>query len=130
MSSGTTIEQPIVADVDGDGQAEIVVNLAGGRTVDGIAHPGGISVYDAPADNWVRARTIWNQHAYSVTHVSSDGSIPAVPRANWLAGGLNNFRTQSFPPADPARLDSFPSRRSRGTATTDPPTALLDSPPT
>src|SRR3546814_11060166 len=40
MSSGTTIEQPIVADVDGDGQAEIVVNLAGGRTAAGIAHPG------------------------------------------------------------------------------------------
>jgi hypothetical protein len=44
--------------------------------------------------NWVGARPIWNQHAYSVTHVESDGTIPqgsAVPR-NWQVPGLNNFR--------------------------------------
>ena len=107
ISSGTTIEQPIVADVDGDQQAELVVHVPSARTVDGITHPKGLTVYDAPADNWVRARAIWNQHAYSVTHVNSDGSIPRVPDVNWLDGALNNFRQQSFPSNDTSRLDRF-----------------------
>jgi hypothetical protein len=44
--------------------------------------------------NWVGARPIWNQHAYSVTHVESDGTIPqgSVAPRNWEIDGLNNFR--------------------------------------
>ena len=33
------------------GQAEIVANLNGGRTEGGIAHPGGLHVYEAPGDD-------------------------------------------------------------------------------
>lgn len=44
--------------------------------------------------NWVGSRPIWNQHAYSVTNVESDGTIPAGDQVqrNWEAPGLNNFR--------------------------------------
>ena len=107
ISSATTTEAPVVADVDGDGQAELVVNVPGARSEDRTLHPAGLSVYEAPGDNWVRARAIWNQHTYNVTNVGADGSIPRVPQVNWLQGGLNNFRQQSFPPDDPSRLDQF-----------------------
>jgi hypothetical protein len=37
---------------------------------------------------------IWNQHAYAVTHVNEDGSIPKTSewKNNWDVVGLNNFR--------------------------------------
>jgi len=175
-SSCTWIENPVVADVDGDFRAELVVmnNLACGVPPDGIAcgqldpvtgvdtqfvglqcqtgtdcfsgvcdsgycrctttaecctlnddaacleaglscvappvgtpgmggntcrapHPHGlqgIRVYKDSNDRWVRSRTIWNQHAYAVTNVNEDGTIPKTSAwaANWTTAGLNNFR--------------------------------------
>jgi hypothetical protein len=173
-SSCTWIENPVVADVDGDFRAELVVtnNLACGPPPDGIAcgqldangvdeefvgtqcqtatdcvsgqcdmgycrctttaqccsladdakcleaglscvpppmgtpgtgntcrapHPHGlqgIRVYKDANDRWVRSRTIWNQHAYAVTNVNENGTIPATMAwaANWTTPSLNNFR--------------------------------------
>ncbi|MCY1016805.1 FG-GAP-like repeat-containing protein [Pyxidicoccus sp. MSG2] len=91
-SSCTAFENPVVADVDGDGNAEIVV--AQNTACDfGPFH--GIRVFRDKKDGWVNTRRIWNQHAYSVTNVGDDGSIPAHPAANWLTPGLNTFRTNS-----------------------------------
>ncbi|EYF02578.1 CARDB domain-containing protein [Chondromyces apiculatus] len=61
------------------------------------AHPrgaAGIRVYSDANDRWVRSRTIWNQHAYAVTHVNEDGTIPRSSEwdQNWTVPGLNNFR--------------------------------------
>src|SRR5690606_25880834 len=54
----------------------------------------GIRVYRDAADRWVRSRMIWNQHAYHVTNVEDDGTIPrlSAARINWTEPGLNNFR--------------------------------------
>lgn len=54
----------------------------------------GIRVYRDTADRWVRSRRIWNQHAYHVTNVEEDGTIPRTREAalNWTTPGLNNFR--------------------------------------
>lgn len=54
----------------------------------------GIRIYQDGADRWVRSRTIWNQHAYAVTHVNEDGTIPRTSQwlTNWTQQGLNNFR--------------------------------------
>lgn len=84
-SSRTIHENPVVADVDGDGNAEIVT-IANGPLR-------GIRVYRDRNDGWVNTRRIWNQHAYSVTNVNDDGSIPAHPETNWLTAGLNTFRS-------------------------------------
>ena len=43
-------------------------------------------------DNWVATRRIWNQHAYHVTNIEEDGTVPMTPRVNWQEPGLNNFR--------------------------------------
>jgi len=54
----------------------------------------GITVYKDAHDRWVRSRPIWNQHAYAVTGVNDDGTIPTTASwtANWTTTGLNNFR--------------------------------------
>lgn len=89
--SGTTYENPVIADVDADGNAEIIVisnNYA-------FAGSNGVRVFRDANDGWVNTRRIWNQHAYSVTNVNEDGTIPATPATNWLTPGLNTFRSNS-----------------------------------
>ncbi|MBP9113216.1 MAG: hypothetical protein KBF88_10430, partial [Polyangiaceae bacterium] len=71
------------------------------------SHPKGLSgirVYRDAADRWVRSRSIWNQHAYAVTHVNEDGTVPktSVWANNWTTAGLNNFR-QNVPGTRDAR---------------------------
>ncbi|MCB9594262.1 MAG: hypothetical protein H6719_16130 [Sandaracinaceae bacterium] len=105
-SSGTTYENPVIADVDGDFHSEIVsaVNdyyaplvcpatdpLRAGATYE---RNHGIVVLRDAMDRWAASRPIWNQHAYAVTHVGDRGAIPrssAVAR-NWDDASLNNFR--------------------------------------
>jgi hypothetical protein len=54
----------------------------------------GIRVFKDAKDRWVRSREIWNQHAYAVTNVNDDGTIPKTSTwaPNWSTTGLNNFR--------------------------------------
>ncbi len=75
---------PVVADVNGDGSAEIVT---GGWNGSPLLH-----VFEGKNAPWARARPIYNQVHYHVTNVNSDGTIPAHPTPNWLTPGLNNFR--------------------------------------
>jgi hypothetical protein len=141
--SVTWVENPIVADVDGDYHSEIVVPLdaanmscapvdpvfaglhcgedahcpEGSACSDGLCRcesdddcgdrhgcrdgvcravsvqpRAGIEVLRDALDRWVPSRPIWNQHAYSVTNVNDDGTIPSSVRPNWRQPGLNNFR--------------------------------------
>jgi hypothetical protein len=54
----------------------------------------GIRVYKDAKNRWVQSREIWSQHAYAVTHIAEDGTIPKTSQwaANWSTAGLNNFR--------------------------------------
>jgi hypothetical protein len=113
-TSGTLFEYPLVADVDNDGQADIVVasnhysslSCAGTKTT-------GIRVFGDTAGNWVRTRRIWNQHAYHVTNVNEDGTIPQVEATHWLDPNLNNFRQNVQPLGEFAApdlvVDVFPT---------------------
>ncbi len=51
-------------------------------------------MYSDANDKWVRSRTIWSQHAYHVTHIEEDGTVPQTSLwdKNWLQPELNNFR--------------------------------------
>ena len=84
--SSTFIEMPVIADVDNDNSAEIVVPcnsyISGNVT--------GIRVYEDAKDHWVNTRKIWNQHAYATTNIYEDGRIPQKPINNWDI--YNNFR--------------------------------------
>lgn len=91
--SNTRIEMPVIADVDNDGAAEVLVASAYGNRGD---RPG-LWVWKDARNNWVRTRRIWNQHAYSVTNITEDARVPRIPERNWENGRLNNFRQNVQP---------------------------------
>ncbi len=90
-SSRTLIEYPVVADVDNDGSAEIVV--ISGNDWDDVQSAPTVQVIRDAEDRWIQARRIWNQHTYHVTNVREDGTIPAVEPPSW--GELNTYRTNA-----------------------------------
>lgn len=107
----TLIDNPVVADVDNDGNAEIVIvqnnaqdqcgratlNQWPTGTVVNAALPNGIEVFGDASDTWVSARRIWNQQAYHVTNVLESGAIPSHEPESWKPwnGRLyNTYRSQ------------------------------------
>ncbi|MBN2693904.1 VCBS repeat-containing protein [bacterium] len=105
-SSATIFEYPLVVDINGDGKSEVVVvaNASystnkcpwgpNGAEQDHISNGNyGIRVFEDSNNNWVRTRTIWNQHSYHITNVSETGKIPQVEEKNWL--NYNNYRLNS-----------------------------------
>ncbi len=83
--SRTRIENPVVADVDNDGNAEIVFpsNNDVSACSTGANFPNGIAVWGDSSDSWVSARRIYNQHAYHVTNVTEGGQIPLQEPESW-----------------------------------------------
>jgi len=71
-TSGTRFEHPLVADVDNDNQAEIIV--IGGEQKG--AHTGTLRIYKSAGSGWAPARKVWNQYAYNVVNVNEDLTIP------------------------------------------------------
>jgi hypothetical protein len=90
-SSATQTENPVVADVDNDGSAEIVVVSNEGYG-DPMPEPP-LQVFRDKEDRWIQARRIWNQHTYHVTNVREDSTIPQFEPPHWEQ--LNTFRTQA-----------------------------------
>lgn len=74
-ASDTMYDYPTIADVDADGHADIVV----AHDQNGKA----ISVYSDATLGWAPTRGIWNQHAYTVTNVNDDLSIPTTAVENF-----------------------------------------------
>lgn len=54
----------------------------------------GLRVLRDRLDRWSSSRPIWNQHAYSVTNINDDLTVPRTSQwlQNYLEAGLNNFR--------------------------------------
>jgi hypothetical protein len=82
----------------------------------------GVLVLSDVLDRWVGSRPIWNQHAYAVTNVNDDGTIPRTSqwKANWKDPKLNNFRMNVQGTLDPEKIPDL-----TGAAAAQPP----DSPP-
>ena len=102
-TSGTLYENPIVADVDGDNHAEIVVvsNNYAINTCDADVGGGpsstGFKVIGDAKRRWVTTRRVWNQHTYHVTNIADDMQVPQNELSNWAQPGLNNFRQNVQP---------------------------------
>ncbi len=100
-ASWTLFEYPVIADVDGDGEAEIV--LASNDTVKRGWH--GITVLGNEGGNWAPTTPVWNQHAYHITNVDDGLGIPSRPQMNWHLGH-NSFRAGGLrqPPGEAFEL--------------------------
>jgi hypothetical protein len=91
-SSVTRWDYPVIADVDGDTHTEIVTasndfNAAALGCPDRDAlnteevrfvPSHGVQVWRDREQRWAGSRMTWNQHAYSVTNVHDDGTIPEM----------------------------------------------------
>jgi hypothetical protein len=88
-SSWTNIEYPVVADVDNDGSAEILVVS---NQYQGMTAPT-VECFRDAEDRWIQPRRIWNQHTYHVTNVREDAKIPAFEQPSWQL--LNTYRTNA-----------------------------------
>ena len=73
MTAGTWKEYPVVADVNNDGRAEIVVC---GKMGSGLGWVGGQLVVVGGIHPWAPARPVWNQYMYNVTNVNMDLTVP------------------------------------------------------
>ncbi len=89
------------ADCGGDGFVcrDPEAGPAAGGKVCRASHPtgaaaAGVRVLADTVDRWVNTRSIWNQHAYSVTNIDGTGKVPRTSQwlQNWKQPGLNNFR--------------------------------------
>ena len=73
MSAGTWKEYPVVADVNGDGAAEIVTC---GKVGSGLGWVGGQLWVIGGIHLWAPARPVWNQYMYNVTNTNKDLTVP------------------------------------------------------
>jgi hypothetical protein len=91
----------LVADVDNDGNAEIVV------ASNDYAFEGwdGIRVIGELNDSWSNARNTWNQFAYGITNIEDDMSVPPRPTPPWADS--ETFRAQTIS-SDAASAASAP----------------------
>lgn len=107
-TTGTLWEYPLVADVDNDGQADIIVasNAYGVTCPDDGSKQSGVRIFGSASGSWVRTRRVWNQHTYHITNVGEDGKVPAAELANWTQAGLNNYRQNRQPEGEFAAPDA------------------------
>jgi hypothetical protein len=72
---------PLIADIDGDGSAEIVVT-----TDEAVVALG------ATSGRWARTRKVWHQLAYDITSIDDYGNLVPWPLPVWST--FNAFRAQ------------------------------------
>ncbi|MBK6263844.1 gliding motility-associated C-terminal domain-containing protein [Marivirga sp. S37H4] len=111
--SRTSVEYPIVADVDADGSTEICVVCTPegfspgtrGKDLD-VDDPAEVRIYKSGGEPWVPARRVWNQHGYFNVNINDDLSVPRNQQKHhliWSDGTctdgpvrpLNGFLNQS-----------------------------------
>ncbi|MBI5536285.1 MAG: VCBS repeat-containing protein [Deltaproteobacteria bacterium] len=106
-SHATWTEFVSVADVDGDLSADLLFSandeFNGGvynyetycsyTGTDEARH--GVYVYSDPKGAWMPTRRVWNEQAYHITNVRSNGQLPAPEPDSWGANGFNNYRVSA-----------------------------------
>ncbi|SFB81776.1 Por secretion system C-terminal sorting domain-containing protein [Flexibacter flexilis DSM 6793] len=92
--SGTGAEMPVVADLDGDGAAEICVTC---QTID--ISRGTLRSFQSDKRPWAPARRVWNQYNYNVVNINDNLSVPKTQQNHAIAFSaglpLNNALVQA-----------------------------------
>ncbi|MDD9174997.1 choice-of-anchor A family protein [Aliivibrio sp. S2TY2] len=93
-STGTLWEYPVVADLEGDDNAELIF-VANDYSSKWNTHKG-VRVFASTSVGkpWKNATRIWNQHSYHQTNISQDGKIPLVEKPSWLLN--NSYRSSTL----------------------------------
>ena len=98
----TIMHIPLVADVNADGSAEIIVT---GKTGGYLQANTMLKVFKSSTKPWRAARKVWNQYLYHVTNVNEDLTIPTFcfNTATMFTGNdgivrrpYNNFMQQAY----------------------------------
>ncbi|WMN11745.1 gliding motility-associated C-terminal domain-containing protein [Marivirga salinae] len=109
--SRTSVEYPIVADVDADGSTEICVVCASddfnagtlGKDLS-LTTPAEVRIYKSGGEPWVPARRVWNQHGYFNVNINDDLTVPRNQQKHQLVFSDSS----SCSPTGPIRpLNSF-----------------------
>lgn len=99
LSSVTKSEYPVVADVDGDNEAEILIS----GQLSGVSYENGevgLNIFTSKYVPWASARPVWNQYHYDVVNVNKDLTIPQFQfnKSELFPNGIrvfNNAQQQS-----------------------------------
>lgn len=93
-STATLWEFPIVVDLEGDDNAELIV--VANNTDSRWAINNGVTVYGAANNSkpWKSATRIWNQDSFHQTNINQDGTIPTVELPSWLNN--NTYRSSTL----------------------------------
>ncbi|MEF1173406.1 beta-prism lectin domain-containing protein, partial [Vibrio sinaloensis] len=94
-STGTLWESPIVADLSGDNNAELIVVANDYNSGYSLNH--GVYVYNSADANkpWKNATRIWNQHSFHQSNITQEGAIPSKYEPSWLTH--NTYRSSTLP---------------------------------
>lgn len=93
-SSGTLWEYPIVVDLEGDNNAELITVSNNYDSRYSINN--GVTVYGAADSSkpWKNATRIWNQHSFHQTNINQNGTVPTVELPSWLNN--NSYRSSTI----------------------------------
>jgi len=74
----------------------------------------GVRVLRDRLDRWASSRAMWNQHAYSITNINDDGTVPksSAWMPNFRQSGLDNYRQNSQGITGAAELPDITGRLS------------------
>jgi len=90
ITSETGIEYPVIADVTGDGQANIITI---GDNNGSLGQ--GLHIFKSSGNPWAGSKAIWNTQAYVPTMVNDNGTIPQQMQENYLI--YNDYNAQHAP---------------------------------
>lgn len=93
-STASLWEYPIVVDLEGDNNAELITVSNNYDSRYSINN--GVTVYGAADSSkpWKNATRIWNQHSYHQTNINQDGTVPTYELPSWLNN--NTYRSSTL----------------------------------
>jgi len=90
LTAGHVWDYPVVADVDGDGSAELIAGSASSDAADS-----GLHLFGHTSNQWGPAGESWQVHDFTSTNILPDSTIPSPPEAAWDNHNLYRARPWS-----------------------------------